>query len=71
MSMKLHKIELYVADLNNDSSIEDVKTEIVDNISDDFTLWIGTCKTKNIGEWDDDHPLNDTRTNITKWWDKN
>lgn len=68
-NMKLHKIELYVADLNNDSSLEDVKDELDNRISEYFTVWIGKCKSKSIGEWSDNHPLNDTRININKWWD--
>ena len=67
--MKLHKIELYLADVNNDSSLRDAKVEIENGVSDYFTMWFGKCESKEIGEWSDNHKLNSTRVNISKWWD--
>ncbi len=47
-----------MADVNNDSSLDDAKTEIENGVSDYFSTWFGSCVTKNIGEWDDDHKWN-------------
>ena len=69
--MKIHKIELYLADVNNDSSLRDAKVEIENGISDYFTKWFGKCESKEIGEWNDDHKLNSTKVDISKWWENN
>ena len=67
--MKIHKIELYLADINNDSSLRDAKIEIENGVSDYFTIWFGKCESKEIGEWGDDHKLNSTKVDISKWWE--
>lgn len=68
--MKLHKITLYLADLNNDSTLNDAKIEIENGVSDYFTEWFGKCETKDIGEWHDNHKLNNTKINMDKEWKK-
>ena len=68
--MKLHKITVYLADLNNDSTLEDAKIEINDGGSDYFTKWLGKCETAEIGEWQDGHKLNNKKINIDKYWEK-
>jgi len=68
--MKLHKITLYLADLNNDSSLRDAKVEIENGISDYFTKWFGKCESKGIGEWDDEHELNSTKIDVDSYWNK-
>ena len=69
--MKIHKIELYLADVNNDSSLRDAKVEIENGISDYFITWFGKCESKEIGEWSDEHKLNSTKVDISKWWENN
>lgn len=29
----------------------------------------GKCETKDVGEWSDDHKLNSTKTNVSKYFD--
>jgi len=67
--MKLHKITLYLADVNNDSSIRDAKVEIENGISDYYTKWFGKCESKEISEWGDNHRLNSTTINVDKYWE--
>jgi hypothetical protein len=67
--MKIHELEIYVYDINNDCSLEDVKIEL-EQMHGEFTVDIGKCKTKQAGEWHDRHKLNSTRTNVPKYFDK-
>jgi hypothetical protein len=68
--MKLHKITVYLADVNNDSTLKDCQIEIENGVSDYFIKWFGKCESKEIGEWGDNHPLNKTKINMDKEWDK-
>jgi len=70
MKMKLHKITLYLADVNNDSTLEDAKTEIENGVSDYFTKWFGKCESREVGEWGDNHKLNSTTINVDNYWKK-
>lgn len=52
---RMRKVVLYVLDLNNPMSEQDLANEIVNNL--EFAQ-IGSIKTVDIGEWHDDHELN-------------
>jgi len=68
--MKIHKITLFIYDVNNDSSLEDCKTEIENGVSDYFQLNFGKCESKEAGEYHDNHKLNSTKTNVNNYFKK-
>ena len=65
--MKVHKLEIYAYEPNNDWDLDDVKIQI-ENGMGDCLIEFGKCETKDAGEWDDDHPLNSTKTNYDKYF---
>ena len=62
--MKLHKIEMYVPDFE-DSGINDVLLDL-DNLGN-FIYIVKETKTADIGEWSDDHIVNQMSTTIEKF----
>ena len=68
--MKIHKITLFMYDINNDSSLEDCKTEIENGVSNYFQLDFSKCESKEAGEWHDNHKLNNIKTNVDDYFKK-
>lgn len=56
--VKLHKLEVYVLDLNH-VGINNLILDLEQN--DDFSVHIIDMETCAIHNWDDDHELNQTR----------
>ena len=57
MKTPLYKIEMYIAELGDHYGIEDIKTQI-DQELDDYLVEFGKIETVDIGEFSDEHPLN-------------
>lgn len=64
--VKLHKIELYIYGLNNqeDSDFEEFREIVLEGNGKmqsgavSYYYHLGDVETKDVGEWEDDHPLN-------------
>lgn len=57
--MKVHKLEVFIIDFDN-LGIDEIVT-VIDNTrfaNDSIAPRVLTTKTVDIGEWDDDNPLN-------------
>jgi len=54
---KAYKMTVYVIDLNYDFGSKDAVKQAVKNCDADFTT-ITDIQEVEIGEWDDEHPLN-------------
>lgn len=52
--MRLDKFVLYIADTNYEQSVEDLKANIENGLSDQI-LHFGEVESVEIGEWDDDN----------------
>ena len=65
MKTPIHKIELYVIELNNQYGVEEIKT-VIENALDDYLVSYGKIETKDAGEWSDEHILNKTTTDVGK-----
>jgi uncharacterized protein YdeI (BOF family) len=63
--MKFHKLEVYVFDFEEGDNIKDIIVEIEQNRH--FNMEVKAHQTVDIGEWDDDHELNLTRTSLEQF----
>ena len=57
MTTKMHRVVLYVLDLNLDNTPEGLKSEFSSLKYPEY-VHVGEIKTTDIGEWHDKHPLN-------------
>ena len=62
--MKFHKLEVYVVDFEN-SGIGDIIAEIEQNRY--FCMNVQAHETTDIGEWSDDHELNNCNTPVERF----
>ncbi len=69
MKTPIHNIEVYAVEVNDQYGIRDLKIAL-ENALDNYLVAFGKCKTKDAGEWSDDHKLNKTTTNVPKYFDK-
>jgi hypothetical protein len=60
METPIHKITMYTVELGDHFGIEDLKSQI-ENTVEDMIIW-GEAKTKDAGEFTDDHVLNHPMT---------
>ena len=59
MSVPVHKLEVYVVEVNNVYGLEEAKL-VINNAFRDALVLFGPTSTKTIQEWTDEHPLNYT-----------
>ena len=66
--MKAYKIEILVIDFNN-LGADGIETELnnVNFANDCITLNVKSITEKDIGEWSDEHPLNQRKTCDTEY----
>lgn len=67
--MQAHKVTLLVLSINDDLDSDEIKSEI-ENVrypNDCISVEVHDIESAEIGEWDDDHPLNQTATAINEW----
>jgi hypothetical protein len=55
--MKMHRVVMYVLDLNQDHTEQLLRDNILSTRWPEFKS-IGEIKTVDVGEWTDEHPLN-------------
>jgi len=67
MSTTVHKIEIYVTDHQSTHSIAEIKDLIEDHPY--LFLSCGRVESKDAGEWDDNHPMNQRSTNKKTYFD--
>jgi hypothetical protein len=62
--MKVYKVELMIID--HDEVGEDIKSVIEDQKYPNYCIYpeVMDIKCREIGEWTDDHPLNDSETSL-------
>lgn len=67
--MKAHKVTLLVLSVNDELSAEEIKSEIENNRypNDCISVEVHDIESAEIGEWDDDHPLNQTDASNAEW----
>lgn len=64
--MKCYKFEVYVLDFEN-YGLEDAVNALEQ--LDGFTVHAIHPQIKDIGEWDDNHPMNLRETNLSEYFD--
>lgn len=64
---KMRKVTLYVLDLNNPMSEEDIASEL-EHMRYLESVYVGKIETADIGEWHDDHELNLPGANHEKYF---
>lgn len=67
--MQAHKVTLLVLSLNDELPADEIKSEI-ENVrypNDCISVEVHDIETVEIGEWNDNHPLNQTEAAINEW----
>jgi hypothetical protein len=68
MGTKMHRVVLYVKDLNLDNTPEGLSSIFRSNKYPEY-LTVGEIKTTDIGEWHDKHPLNFSGANHEEYFE--
>jgi hypothetical protein len=68
MTVKMHRVVLYVKELNNEYSHSELKTLLEGNRHPEYVK-VGEIKTTDIGEWHDKHPLNFSGANHEEYFE--
>lgn len=63
--VKMHRVVVFVKDINNENSQADLKTYFENMRHPEFTSVLD-IKTTTIGEYDDDHELNKTKATLAQ-----
>ena len=65
----IHKIELYVIEINNEGyGVDDIVIRIKNCLKNELVA-TGEISTKDTGEWSDEHILNQIHTDVKKEFD--
>lgn len=66
--MKIHKFTIYAFDFENDG-VSAIAAEFKN--MKHVNCSISNAETKDVPDWDDNHPMNKLSTDKDKWWEEN
>ncbi len=66
--MKAYRIVTYVMDLNHGMDLDGILEELTNNRY--LCIDTGAISEIDIGEWDDEHPLNQMDTDVEKYFEE-